>query len=77
MLEKGDKGRFVLRLNNLNSFTDDFEKAWEFGSRVLEAEVPLAKVFFMSGLLPRSLLKGEGEVIVIGGEYDVKVLTGG
>ena len=26
---------------------------------------------------PRSLLKGEGEVLVIGGEYEVKVLTGG
>jgi NAD+--dinitrogen-reductase ADP-D-ribosyltransferase len=77
VLEKGDKGRFVLKLNNLNSFTDDFEKAWEFGSRVIEAEVPLPKVFFKSGLLPRSLLKGEGEVVVIGGEYEVKVLIGG
>jgi len=77
VLEKRDKGHFVLRLNNLNSFTDDFEKAWEFGSRVIQAEVPLPKVFFVSGLLPKSLLKGEGEVLVIGGEYDVKVLIGG
>jgi len=77
VLEEQEKGRCLLRLNNLNSFTDDFERAWEFGSRVLQAEVPLAKVFFRGDLLPSSLLKGEGEVMVIGGEYEVKVLTGG
>jgi len=37
----------------------------------------LTKIFFMSGLLPKSLFKGEGEAIVIGGEYEVKVLIGG
>ena len=71
------KNHYLLRLNNLNSFTDDFERAWEFGSRVIEAQVPLTKIFFMGGLLPRSLFKGEGEVLVIGGEFEVKVLTGG
>ena len=77
VVEKYDKNHYLLRLNNLNSFTDDFERAWEFGSRVLQAEVPLTKIFFMGGLLPRSLFKGEGEVIVIGGEFEVKVVTGG
>lgn len=77
VVEPQGKNRCVVRLNNLNSFTDDFERAWEFGSRVLETAVPLTKVFFMSGLLPRSLLKGEGEVLVIGGEFEVKVLCGG
>ena len=77
VIEQLDKNLYLLRLNNLNSFTDDFEKAWEFGSRVLQAEVPLTKVFFMGGLLPRSLFKGEGEVLVIGGEFEVRVLTGG
>ena len=57
--------------------TTDFERAWEFGTRVIEAAVPLPKVFFRGDLLPRSLLKGEGEVMGIGGEYEVKVLTGG
>jgi NAD+---dinitrogen-reductase ADP-D-ribosyltransferase len=77
ILEEQGKGRFLLRLNNLNSFTTDFERAWEFGSRVIEAEVPLPKIFYRGDLLPSSLLKGEGEVLVIGGEYEVKVLTGG
>ena len=77
LLEKLAKNRYVMRLNNLNSFTDDFERAWEFGSKVLETQVPLTKVFFMGGLLPRSLFKGESEVLVIGGEYEVKVLIGG
>lgn len=77
VLVKQDKYRYLLRLNNLNSFTDDFERAWEFGSRVLKTQVPLTKIFFCSGLLPKSLLKGEGEYLVIGGEFDVEVMIGG
>ena len=77
VLETMDRNVYLVRLNNLNSFTDDFERAWEFGSRVLKAEVPLAKIFFKGGLLPRSLFKGEGEVMVIGGEFEVDVLIGG
>ncbi len=69
--------RYLLRLNNLNSFTTDFERAWEFGSRVLKAEVPLFKIFFCSDILPSPLLKGEEEVLVIGGEYEVEVMIGG
>lgn len=76
ILEKEGKNRFLLRLNNLNSFTSDFERAWEFGTRVLRAEVPLSKIFFRGNLLPSSLLKGEEEVLVIGGEFEVTVLTG-
>jgi NAD+--dinitrogen-reductase ADP-D-ribosyltransferase len=64
-----------MRLNNLNSFTSDFERAWEFGTRVLEAQVPVAKIFFQADILPSSILKGEEEVLVIGGEFDVKVRT--
>lgn len=74
---KKDNHRCLMRLNNLNSFTADFERAWEFGSRVLQAEVPLTKIFFLSGVLPRSLFKGEDEYLVIGGDYDVKILIGG
>ncbi len=39
--------------------------------------MPLVKIFFDSDFFPSSLLKGEGELMVLGGEYDVKVLTGG
>jgi NAD+---dinitrogen-reductase ADP-D-ribosyltransferase len=77
ILEQSGKHDYLLQLNNLNSFTEDFEKAWEFGSRVIKAEVPMTKIFFSSGLLPRSLFKGEGEQLVIGGEYEVQVLIGG
>jgi NAD+--dinitrogen-reductase ADP-D-ribosyltransferase len=66
-----------LRLNNLNSFSSDFERAWEFGNRVLKTEVPLAKVVFFSSLLPTVPMQGEEEFLVIGGEYDVEVLIGG
>lgn len=64
-----DSKSLVVTLNNLNSFTSDRECAWEFGSTVWEIQVPLAKVFFFSDLLPESILKGEEEFIVIGGDY--------
>ncbi|MDO9080586.1 MAG: NAD(+)--dinitrogen-reductase ADP-D-ribosyltransferase, partial [Desulfuromonadales bacterium] len=77
VIEQYDKRRYLLRLNNLNSFTSDFERAWEFGSRVLQTEVPLAKIFFSGDIFPSSLLKGEGELLVIGGEFEVQLLSGG
>jgi NAD+--dinitrogen-reductase ADP-D-ribosyltransferase len=73
ILERIDSRRVVLRLNNLNSFTRDFERAWEFGTRVIEARVPVAKIFFDGALLHAGILKGEEEVLVIGGEYDVNL----
>lgn len=64
-----------VRLNNLSSFTSDRELAWEFGSRVWEVKTPIVKVFFFSDLLPNSLLRGESEYLVIGGEFRVREVT--
>lgn len=64
----------VVRFNNISSFTADRECAWEFGSTVWEARVPLSKLFFFSGLLPTSLLRGEEEYLVIGGDYPARKL---
>ncbi|MDX2480844.1 MAG: NAD(+)--dinitrogen-reductase ADP-D-ribosyltransferase [Desulfuromusa sp.] len=77
ILEKFGKNKYLMRLNNLNSFTSDFERAWEFGSRVLKVKVPLTKIFFLCGILPKSLFRGEDEFLVIGGEFDLEVMTGG
>jgi NAD+--dinitrogen-reductase ADP-D-ribosyltransferase len=63
-----------VRLNNLSSFTSDPELAWEFGSRVWKVRVPLAKIVFFSDLLPNSILRGEHEYLVIGGEFLVHEL---
>jgi len=72
VLEQVGKREQIVRLNNLVSFTADEERAWEFGSTVWEVRVPLAKVFFFDHLLPTSILKGEGEYLVIGGDYRVR-----
>jgi NAD+--dinitrogen-reductase ADP-D-ribosyltransferase len=61
-------------MNNISSFTSDRECAWEFGSTVWEARIPMAKIFFFSDLLPDSILRGEQEYLVIGGEYRVRRL---
>ena len=73
-----DEGRSrriaLVQLNNLSSFSSDPEVAWEFGSSAWEVEVPIAKIVFFSGLLPRSLLVGESEYLVLGGHYNVRTL---
>jgi NAD+--dinitrogen-reductase ADP-D-ribosyltransferase len=65
----------LVQLNNLSSFSSDPEVAWEFGSNAWEVEVPLAKIVFFSGLLPKSLLSGESEYLVLGGYYNVRTLV--
>jgi NAD+---dinitrogen-reductase ADP-D-ribosyltransferase len=74
LIEQVAKREQVVRLNNMVSFTSDEERAWEFGSTVWEVQIPLAKVFFFNALLPNSIMKGEGEFMVIGGEYRVRVV---
>jgi NAD+---dinitrogen-reductase ADP-D-ribosyltransferase len=68
------KREALVQLNNLSSFSSDPEVAWEFGSSVWEVKIPLAKIVFFSGLLPKSLLMGEAEHLVLGGYYHVRPL---
>lgn len=72
LLEAVARREQIVRLNNLVSFTSEEERAWEFGDTVWEILAPLSKIFFYNGLLPSSILKGEGEYLVIGGEYRVR-----
>jgi NAD+--dinitrogen-reductase ADP-D-ribosyltransferase len=72
IIEQTGKREQIVRLNNLVSFTSDEERAWEFGSTVWAVQVPLCKVFFYNELLPGSIMKGEGEYLVIGGEFRVR-----
>lgn len=62
----------IVRLNNLVSFTADEERAWEFGDTVWMIKAPRSKIFFFGNLLPTSIMKCEGEFLVIGGEYRVR-----
>ncbi len=72
VIEQTGKREQIVRLNNLVSFTSDEERAWEFGSTVWKVMVPLCKIFFYNDLLPGSIMKGEGEYLIIGGEYRVR-----
>lgn len=72
-LEEAIDNRAVVRLNSLNSFSSRLEYAWEFGSRVFEADVPASKIFFRTDILPGVLPRGEEESLVIGGDFDVIV----
>jgi len=74
ILQSIGKREQIVRLNNLVSFTCDQERAWEFGRTVWRTSVPLAKIFFYGDLLPGSILKGEGEYVIVGGEYRVRMM---
>jgi NAD+--dinitrogen-reductase ADP-D-ribosyltransferase len=69
MIGKRDR---IVRMNNLVSFSADEERAWEFGDTVWEIQAPPSKIFFFGNLLPTSIMKCEGEFLVIGGEYRVR-----
>jgi len=66
-----DKRTVVMRLNNLTSFSSDRDIADCFGDTILSVRVPVAKVAFFNSLLSTHPLKGEGEYLVIGGDYRV------
>lgn len=72
ILKKSDKRRYILLLNNLNSFTRQRERADEFGDYILEVKVPLSKILYQPELLP-GVLTGEDEFLVIGGVYEVEL----
>lgn len=74
VLERINRKDLVILLNNVNSFTTDRGTAGEFGDYILSVHVPLAKVFFFSGLLP-GRMTGEQEYIVLGGAYTVTLST--
>jgi len=71
VVERIDKKNAVMRLNNLASFSSDRNVADCFGDTILTAEVPVVKIMFFNTLLPIHPLKGEGEYLVIGGDYRV------
>jgi NAD+--dinitrogen-reductase ADP-D-ribosyltransferase len=62
-------GEYLVRLNNVCSFSANVERAWEFGDRVIRVDVPAQRIVFFSGLLPQSILRGEDEYLVLGGEH--------
>ena len=62
----------LVELNSLSSFTSDREVAWEFGYSVWEVRIPLPKILFFGGMLPRHFPESEAEHLVLGGEYRVK-----
>lgn len=76
IVKRIDRRTAVVRLNNLGSFTTDPEMADCFGDTVLTVRVPVVKIAFFNTLLPFYPLKGEGEFLVIGGDYLVTTNRG-
>lgn len=68
--------RLTVRFNNVVSLATAPEHAECFGDWILAAQVPACKLIFYPGLLPRSPLSGEGEVLALGGDFDVEARYG-
>jgi NAD+---dinitrogen-reductase ADP-D-ribosyltransferase len=64
--------RMVMLLNNLNSFSQNRERADEFGDLIMTVNIPHAKILYFPNLLP-GCMQGEEEYMVIGGAYEVNV----
>lgn len=73
--QKGQLREAIARQNNLVSFTTKRDVADQFGDTILEVEVPISKVIYCNALMPGPVLQGEGEVLVLGGEYRVRMAT--
>jgi NAD+--dinitrogen-reductase ADP-D-ribosyltransferase len=65
-------GEARIRLNNLVSFSSDREVAGCFGDTILTIRAPVSKIVFFNELLPAHPLKGEGEFLLIGGDYSAR-----
>ncbi|HET6719229.1 MAG TPA: NAD(+)--dinitrogen-reductase ADP-D-ribosyltransferase, partial [Rhodocyclaceae bacterium] len=71
--QKGQPREVIARQNNLVSFTSRRDVADSFGDTILEVEVPVSKIVYCNELMPGPVLRGEGEVLVLGGEYRVRM----
>lgn len=71
ILARPARNVWILLLNNLNSFTENPERADEFGDIVIKASIPFAKILYLPQLLPGAL-RGEQEYLIIGGVYQVE-----
>lgn len=69
IVQRLDRRSVVMRINNLASFSEDRDVAGCFGDVIVTTQVPLSKIVFFNTLLPGHPLKGEGEYLVIGGDY--------
>ena len=73
LITRISKREAIARQNNLVSFSASRDIADQFGDTILEAQVPTAKIVFFNALLPGHTLHGEGEYLVLGGDYRVSL----
>ena len=65
--------RGTVRLNNLVSFSRSREEAECFGDWILQTWVPRCKLLYVPGLLGSGSLRGEAEVLALGGDYEAQI----
>lgn len=74
VVEKREKKIWVIRNNNLVSYTSEKDRASEFGDVILEIKVPFEKIVCFPALLPGKISSSESEYILLGGDYLSRIL---
>ena len=74
ILEWSSKKHVTVRNNCLNSYSSSKERASEFGDMILEVMIPFQKLFCSPEILPGKLPSYENEYIVLGGDYESKIV---
>lgn len=69
------KSPSLISLNNIVSTSTDRDVAGCFGDIIIEIKAPISKILFVNDLLSIRPLRGEGEVLLIGGDYWVSATT--
>jgi NAD+--dinitrogen-reductase ADP-D-ribosyltransferase len=69
------KSTSLVSLNNIVSTSTDRDLAGCFGDIIIEIRAPISKILFVNDLLSIRPLRGEGEVLLIGGDYWVSAQT--
>jgi NAD+--dinitrogen-reductase ADP-D-ribosyltransferase len=59
----------LIALNNVVSTSTDPDVAGCFGDIIVEIRAPVSKILFVNNLLSIRPLRGEGEVLLIGGDF--------
>ena len=74
ILEKPEKRKWIIRNNCLASYSQEGERACEFGDQIVGIEAPFSKILCLPQAMPGVLPSYESEVILLGGDYESELI---
>ena len=75
VVEKKSKKKWIIRNNCLASYSQDIERASEFGDKLVSVQVPFSKILCLPQALKGYLPNMEEEVLILGGDYESDLIS--